>query len=51
VGPLGRICQPQILSSHEENVRPEEVLGQFGDFSGHWTPEQLAIIHKRGLKE
>lgn len=29
----------------------KEMLGQFGDFSGHWTPEQLAIIHKQGLKE
>jgi hypothetical protein len=28
-----------------------EMLGQFGDFSGHWTPEQLAIIRKQGLKE
>jgi hypothetical protein len=29
----------------------KELLGQFGDFSGRWTPEQLAIIHKQGLKE
>ena len=29
----------------------KEMLGQFGDFSGHWTPEQHAIIHKQGLKE
>ena len=29
----------------------KEMLGQFGDFSGHWTPEQLAIIHKQGLPE
>jgi len=29
----------------------KEMLGQFGDFSGHWTPEQLAIIHKQGLKK
>jgi hypothetical protein len=29
----------------------KEMLGQFGDFSGHWTPEQLALIHKQGLKE
>ena len=29
----------------------KEMLGQFGDFSGHWTPEQLAIIRKQGLKE
>ena len=29
----------------------KEMLGQFGDFSGHWTSEQLAIIHKQGLKE
>ncbi len=27
------------------------MLGQFGDFSGHWTTEQLAIIHKQGLPE
>jgi hypothetical protein len=27
------------------------MLGQFGDFSGHWTPEQLVIIQKQGLKE
>lgn len=29
----------------------KQMLGQFGDFSGHWTPEQLAIIHKQGLPE
>jgi hypothetical protein len=29
----------------------KEMLGQFGDLSGHWTPEQLAIIRKQGLKE
>lgn len=29
----------------------KEMLGQFGDFSGHWTPEQLAIIRKQGLPE
>ncbi len=29
----------------------KEMLGQFGDFSGRWTSEQLAIIHKQGLKE
>jgi hypothetical protein len=29
----------------------KEMLLQFGDFSGHWTPEQLAIIRKQGLKE
>ena len=29
----------------------KEMLGQFGDFSGGWTPEQLAIIHRQGLKE
>jgi hypothetical protein len=25
----------------------KEMLSQFGDFSGHWTPEQLAMIHKQ----
>jgi len=29
----------------------KEMLGQFGDFSGRWTPEQLVIIHKQGLNE
>jgi hypothetical protein len=29
----------------------KEMLGQFGDFSGHWTPEQLAIIREQGLPE
>jgi hypothetical protein len=29
----------------------KEMLGQFGDFSGHWTTEQLTIIHKQGLRE
>ena len=29
----------------------KEMLVQFGDFSGHWTPEQLAIISRQGLKE
>ncbi|HEV2491380.1 MAG TPA: DUF1326 domain-containing protein [Candidatus Acidoferrales bacterium] len=29
----------------------KELLGQFGDLSGHWTPEQLEIIHKQHLKE
>jgi hypothetical protein len=29
----------------------KQMLGQFGDFSGHWTPEQLTIIHKQGLPE
>ena len=24
----------------------KQMLGQFGDFSGHWTPEQLAITGK-----
>jgi hypothetical protein len=28
-----------------------EMLGQYGDFSGHWTPEQLDLIHKQGLPE
>ncbi|HKW64294.1 MAG TPA: DUF1326 domain-containing protein [Candidatus Acidoferrum sp.] len=27
----------------------KQMLGQFGDFSGHWTPEQLAILQKQGL--
>lgn len=25
----------------------KEMLGQYGDFSGHWTPEQLDLIHKQ----
>ena len=29
----------------------KEMLGQYGDFSGHWTQEQLALIHQKGLKE
>ena len=29
----------------------KQMLGQFGDFSGHWTPQQVAIIKKQGLKE
>lgn len=29
----------------------KEMLGQYGDFSGHWTREQLDLIHKQGLKE
>jgi hypothetical protein len=29
----------------------KEMLDQFGDFSGRWTPEQRAIIHKQGLQE
>lgn len=29
----------------------KQMLGQYGDFSGQWTPEQLALIHKLGLKE
>lgn len=29
----------------------KEMLGQYGDFSGHWTPEQLDLIHKQGLSE
>jgi hypothetical protein len=29
----------------------KEMLGQYGDFSGHWTPEQLDLIHKQGLRE
>lgn len=28
-----------------------EMLGQYGDFSGHWTPEQLDLIHKQRLSE
>lgn len=28
-----------------------EMLGQYGDFSGHWTPEQLDLIYKQGLHE
>jgi hypothetical protein len=29
----------------------KEMLGQYGDFSGRWTSEQLAIIQKHRLKE
>ena len=29
----------------------KEMLGQYGDFSGHWTPEQLKLIRKQGLPE
>jgi hypothetical protein len=29
----------------------KEMLLQYGDFSGQWTPEQLAIIRRQGLKE
>ncbi|MBS1842117.1 MAG: DUF1326 domain-containing protein [Acidobacteria bacterium] len=29
----------------------KEMLGQYGDFSGHWTSEQLALIHKQRLSE
>jgi hypothetical protein len=29
----------------------KEMLGQYGDFSGHWTPEQLDLIHKQGLSQ
>ena len=29
----------------------KEMLGQFGDFSGRWTSEQLAIMRRQGLKE
>jgi hypothetical protein len=29
----------------------KEMLGQFGDFSGHWTIDQLTVIHKQGLPE
>lgn len=28
-----------------------EMLGQYGDFSGHWTAEQLDLIHKQSLLE
>ena len=29
----------------------KEMLGQYGDFSGHWTPEQFDLIHRQGLPE
>jgi hypothetical protein len=29
----------------------KQMLGQHGDMSGHWTPEQKEIIRKQGLKE
>jgi hypothetical protein len=29
----------------------KEMLAQYGNFSGHWTPEQLALIQKQGLPE
>ena len=29
----------------------KEMLGQYGNFSGHWTAEQLNLIHKQGLPE
>jgi hypothetical protein len=29
----------------------KELLGQYGDFSGRWTSEQLNLIHKQGLSE
>jgi hypothetical protein len=29
----------------------KEMLGQYGDFSGHWTLEQLDLIRKQGLSE
>jgi hypothetical protein len=38
-------------SSRRRGSLSSPMLGQFGDFSGHWTPEQLAIIHKQGLNE
>lgn len=28
-----------------------ELLGQYGDFSGHWTREQLDLIHKQELEK
>jgi hypothetical protein len=28
-----------------------EMLAQYGDFSGQWTPEQLSLIRKQGLPE
>jgi len=27
-----------------------ELLGQYGDFSGYWTREQLDLIRKQGLR-
>jgi len=29
----------------------KQMLGQHGDMSGAWTPEQKGIIPKQGLKE
>jgi hypothetical protein len=29
----------------------KEMLAQYGDFSGHWTAEQLDLIHRQGLPE
>ena len=29
----------------------QKMLGQHGDMSGSWTPEQLKIIREAGLKE
>lgn len=37
------------LAKHMYDNR--EMLGQYGDFSGHWTREQLDLIHKQGLSE
>ncbi len=41
-------CQ---CAAHACPCQNREMLAQFGDFSGHWTAEQLAIIHKQGLSE
>jgi hypothetical protein len=29
----------------------KEMLAQYGNFSGQWTPEQLDLIHQQGLPE
>ena len=29
----------------------KQMLAQFGDFSGHWTPEQLDLIRKQALPQ
>jgi hypothetical protein len=47
----GRYANVKYFHLTKKMYDNKEMLGQYGDFSGDWTPEQLDLIHKQGLSE
>jgi hypothetical protein len=44
----GRYANVKYFHLTKKMYDNKEMLGQYGDFPGHWTPEQLDLIHKQG---